>query len=213
MHTKIFPKKFLLIGLCTLLVIAGLVAVKAGWLPQELPTYFQEEDDNAAIAVTGNIEVREVDVGFTVSGRLKQVFAEEGQAVEQDEQLATLEQTEFKDRVAKNRAVLREAQAHLEDLQSGARQQEIDSAKAKLAAVEAELTKAREDFDRARALYEDGFLSEARLDAAWTAYEATLARQQQAQEQLDLLQTGPTEETLAAGPGAGETGARRLASG
>lgn len=67
-----------------------------------------------------------------------------------------------------------------------------------MAAVESKLTKAKEDFERAKALYKDEFLSEEKLDAARTTYQATLAEHEQAREQLDLVQTGPTEETLEA---------------
>ncbi len=184
--------------LLILLIIGGIVVFRPDWLPEQVRAYIHEEEENAQISVTGNVEVREVDVGFTLSGRLEEVFAEEGQQVQEGEQLATVEQTKIKDTIIQRRAALDEARAALENLQSGSRQQEIDAAEAKLTAVNAELEKAKEDYERVKALYEDEFASESELDAARTAYEATQAQQKQAQEQLDLVQAGPTEETLEA---------------
>jgi multidrug efflux pump subunit AcrA (membrane-fusion protein) len=123
----LLPKGALIIGF---LIMSGLIVVKAGWTPTGLSwlrAYFQKENQNTTIVATGNVEVREIDLGFTRSGRIEQVFAEEGQQIQQGEKLATIEKTEITNTVIKNRAILEEAAARLEDLQSGARQQEIDA--------------------------------------------------------------------------------------
>jgi HlyD family secretion protein len=167
-------------------------------LISEVIARFRHKPEEGVIVVSGNVEITDVDVGFTLSGRVLEMLAEEGQEVQKDDKLATLDSAELESVVAQNKAVLDEALAQLDDLKTGARTQEIGGAEANVKAVEAELSRAKKDFERANALYKENLVPASQLDAARSAYTAALAKHKQVLEQLSLVKEGPTKNAVQA---------------
>jgi multidrug efflux pump subunit AcrA (membrane-fusion protein) len=75
------------------------------------------------IAAHGRVEgvSEEILLGFTVPGRLRAIFVEEGERVRRGQILAELENEEQRARVEAERASLAKAEAHLALLRAGAR--------------------------------------------------------------------------------------------
>ena len=159
---------------------------------------FRQTPSENEILASGNVEVTEVNVGFTLAGRISAMFAEEGQAVAQGDKLATLDNAEMTSLVQQNNAALYEALAKLEDLKTGSRTQEVGQARANVTAIQAQLEKAQKDFERAEALYKQSLIPVSQLDAAKSAYEAAAAQHAQAKEKLSLVKEGSTKETIRA---------------
>lgn len=196
-------KKFIII-----VILVALFAAAVGFMLSETDVlsklldktqqYFLNAAEENAIVVSGNVEVTQVDVGFTLSGRIQAMWVEEGERVQKGALLAQLENAELESIVEQNRAMLQEAEVRLADLKTGARSQEIEEARANVNAIEAELSKAKKDFERANALYKENLVPASQLDAARSAYNAAKARHQQALESLSLVKAGPTKDAIKA---------------
>jgi len=175
--------------------IAGLViavAATAVFLAVQLG---HEEGEDVIIA-SGNVEVREVDMGFKFPGRLMKLYAEEGMRVEKGRILAELDRSELESLVQERRARLNEAVVKLGELRAGSRPQEIGKAEADVAYAEAVFSKAENDYERDRFLFENGAISARQMDATEKAYKVASSRFQRAVEVLSLVKEGPRKEEL-----------------
>ena len=195
-------KKKIVFGvLFVMLIGVGVAGYQTGMLPQliaSLKQRFGPQAENGKIVVSGNVEVTEVNVGFTLAGRIQELLADEGQEVKQDDPLAVLENAQLKAGVDQNKAALAIAAAQFEDLKSGSRTQDIGQAKANLNSATAQRDKAKKDFQRAEALYKQKLVPASQLDAARSLYEAAAAQQNALVERLSLVKEGATKDALLA---------------
>src|SRR5690242_201732 len=72
-------------------ILIGIIAIVA------IAEYFilKEKKENHEITLYGNVDVRLVDIGFRVSGKVVQLFFEEGDVVKEGELLAILDKTPY----------------------------------------------------------------------------------------------------------------------
>ena len=132
-----------------------LVALAAGggyaWLsPQFAPAA------DAGLTLYGNVDIREVDLGFRVAGRLQAMRFEEGDAVTAGVLLAELDAQPLQEALAVAEAGVLQAQAQLDRLNSGSRPQEVQQAQARVAEAEAALENAELELARQQGLFDDG---------------------------------------------------------
>jgi HlyD family secretion protein len=163
-----------------------------------LLSYFRELREEGVLALSGNVEVTEYDMGFKFSGRVERLFTDEGQKVTKGEPLAALDGAELESQVAQARAYVKEAEVRLKELKAGSRPQEIGQARANLGFVEAELEKARKDFERAERLFRQDAISVSQFDAAKSVYDSRVAQQKSTQELLSMVKEGPRKEDISA---------------
>src|SRR5262249_30477284 len=82
-------------GMKRVVVVAGLALLTAvgggAWWRLSRPP------ENAPIVLTGNVEVRQVNLGFKVAGRIQRLKVDEGDAVTEGQSLAQLEKVYFED--------------------------------------------------------------------------------------------------------------------
>jgi HlyD family secretion protein len=175
------------------LIVVILIIIAGLWVWKN---YYRQEKDEGSLVLSGNVEVTEVKVGFTLSGRVVELPWEEGQVVQKGDLLARLDSDEYTSIVAQNRAAIQEATSRLAELKAGSRTQEIEQAKALLKAHEAELTRLKKDYDRSEVLYRNGAISASQNDMAKSAYETRLAQQKGALESLSLIKEGPRKESI-----------------
>src|SRR6266540_5391510 len=90
------------------------------------------------------------------------------------------------------------ARAPLRDLQAGAREQELDAARAQLESATAQWRLLEAEAARAETLYQRQVIAQAELDRARAARDATAAQRVAAQRQLDLLQAGSRADQIRA---------------
>src|SRR6185369_603963 len=91
-----------------------------------------------SIEATGTLEVIEVGVSATVSGRVDRVLVIEGQSVHAGDTLAILTQPTLSAEQRQRAATARAARAALDELQHGSRPEELRRAQADLSAAEAD---------------------------------------------------------------------------
>ncbi|MEX2147575.1 MAG: efflux RND transporter periplasmic adaptor subunit [Candidatus Rokuibacteriota bacterium] len=175
------------------------------------------------LAVTGTIEAMQVDVSARLPGRIVTLAAREGQPVRAGEELVRLDAEELTAEIQRAEAAVRAAEAHLRDLQAGARREEIEEAEARAARAQAQLddvlagartqeieqaraalrnaAATREwtegELRRARELFGKDLIAMADVERARQAYEVAMASEASAREQLALREAGPRTHEVA----------------
>lgn len=178
------------------LLIAGLIVLIG--VTVFLISRFSNEQEQGVLNVSGNVEVTEVNVGFKISGRVEELLVEEGQKVKKGDRLAVIDSGELQNQVAQQRAYLSETITRLQELKAGSRPQEIEQANATVKYTEAELLKAKKDYERAEILYRNGAISAQQFDAVKKAYDTAQSQHKRAIETLNLVKEGPRKEEIRA---------------
>lgn len=119
--------------------------------------YFQNKDETNEIVLYGNVDVRQVDIAFRVSGRVKELYYEEGDFVPEGSLMAVLEKTPYDSEIQQAKANLQSIRANLDNA-------EIMFARRDLA-IEVGGVSA-EDFDNARASRDELLANLASAEAA-----------------------------------------------
>lgn len=176
------------------------------------------------MAVSGQIEGFDADVGSRVGGRVAEVHVREGDVVDAGQVLVTLERDEAEALLTAARANLAQREAQLAKLEAGARveelrraeaaaaqakakydaalegarSQEIDAARAAADSARAQRDDAEATLHRVRALYESEAVSRQQFDNARYAFESADSQWKAARERLDLLLEGTRSQEIAA---------------
>jgi HlyD family secretion protein len=181
-------KKIILIGILVAAVVAAVLLTSRFW----------NKSDDGVILLSGNVEVTKVDAGFKISGRVVELLTDEGLKIEKGQKLAVLDSEELRNMVTQSRAAVSEALTKLEELRAGSRPQEIAYASANMKAAEAEMVKARKDYERAERLFKQEAIAASQLDAFKSAFDSRAEQVKAAREQLSMLKEGPRKEVIRA---------------
>jgi HlyD family secretion protein len=138
------------------LIIAGILLAVA--IAAGLVYRFGNGRDKGGIMLSGNVEVTEVNVAFKIPGRVQTLFTDEGRAVRKGEKIADLDNAEFVSLVNQNKASVQNAEAQLE--------------------------KAKSDYERYTSLFKDGVISPQQMVSAKTSYEGAASQLQMYQAAL-----------------------------
>lgn len=138
----------------------------------------EEKDPNGRLVLYGNVDIRQVDLGFRVSGQVETLSFEEGDLVSTGDLVATLDKQPYADRVL-------EAEASLES-------------------TKAALANAKKNYQRRQELVGDGSVSREDLDNAQTTLEQQQAALNLAEASLAIAKSNltfteiyaPTEGTI-----------------
>ncbi len=187
-------KRTVAIPALLLVIAAGLAATFWTDLPARLGWSGTEAGD---LTLYGNVDIRQVQLGFRVSGRIAGMKVEEGDAVHRGQTLATLDAGPYQDSVHAAEAQVTALKAAFDKLVAGPRPAEIDQARAVHEERTAELQLAQQAFDRARQLRPSDAISQADLDQAAANRAAATARLSSARESLRLLEEGSRAEDIA----------------
>lgn len=163
------------------------------------------------IRASGTIEMDEIDVASLTGGRVVRLYVGEGDSVRAGDTLAVLDRGEVTAELVSQAARAEGATANYRDLQSGARPEEVLSARADLAAARAEQTLAEANFKRAEKLAANQVVSAQELDRARATRDATAAKAKAAAENLRMRETGFRRQQVAGAREAAEAAAAQLA--
>ncbi|MBD5388739.1 efflux RND transporter periplasmic adaptor subunit [bacterium] len=121
-------------------------------------------DIRQVVTATGEIQpVNTVSVGSQVSGTIDQIFVDYNATVKQGDILLTIEPSVL--------------------------QASVDEAKASLVSAESQRNYAKNEYDRNKTLYADGFIARAEMEQSQTAYEQAEQSVLRAQSQYDRAVT------------------------
>lgn len=140
--------------------------------------FLNEKPKDSSLTLYGNVDVREVDIGFRVSGLVKSLFFEEGDVVPQGALVAELEKNPY--------------------------DSELEKAKAELVSAEVQLENAKILLERRKSLEPIGGVSQEDLDDVTAQYRqfkankvAALANVKIAEDNLSYTQAfAPTESII-----------------
>ncbi len=175
-----------------LLVVAVLVGGYLGY------RQWMTDANGAMPPLYGNVDIRDVQLGFRVSGRLAEMHLEEGDPVTAGDLLARLDELPLREALAVAEANVMEATANLDRANTGSRPQEIEQAEAGVEEARAALVNANKRLARQQDLFRQGLNSQRALDDAESQQEQAQARLRSAQEALALAREGFREEDRAA---------------
>ncbi len=168
------------------------VLVARWWLQRDRPV------DAENIELSGNVDVREVELAFNGTERIATLIAKEGQRVKAGDFLGSLETVRFEADVARAAANLEAQRQMVSRLEAGSRPEEIRKARADVVAGEAELNNARIRLSRARELVAQRLAPQAQLDDAQAAADSANAQVNALRAARDLVLSGPRVEDVAA---------------
>jgi HlyD family secretion protein len=181
-----------------IVILLLLVGAAAAWwldLPARLAWTHGPGD---RLTLYGNVDIRQVQLGFRVGGRIAEAMVDEGDVVAAGTTLARLDARPFQDAVRAAEAQVAMQRATLDKLEAGPRAAEIAQARAAHAERLADLQNAEQAFGRARDLRANRTISQASLDQATAARDMAAARAESAREALRLLEEGTRPEDIAA---------------
>lgn len=156
---------------------------------------------NGVIVLQGNVDIRQVNLGFKVAGRIAEMKVDEGDRIEAGATIAALDASYFSDEVRLARARVAAQTAVVERLVNGTRPEEISQAKALVAEREASLVLAQATLDRQSDLAGKGFAPHQRHDEATAGLDRAKAALKSAQDALKLAELGPRREDIDAAKG------------
>jgi HlyD family secretion protein len=132
--------------------------------------YKNKQPETADNVLYGNIDIREVALGFRVVGKLEKVLTEEGDSVKEGELLATLDKKPF--------------------------QESLNLAKANLRAGSERLKNAKQNLDRAKKLYKAKSASKKQLQNAESAFLELLHEKSSLEASLQIAKTALNDTNL-----------------
>jgi HlyD family secretion protein len=169
-----------------------LLAVGGAWFGYK--QWASQKPDS--LKIQGNVDIRQVNLGFRVGGRIQQIRFEEGDAVRAGDLIALLDEGPYQDLVNLAKAQLAQSTANLAKAINGPRPQEIDQARAQVAQAQANVENADLTFQRESELRKTNAISKQEFDNATAARDANRAQLRSAQANLALLQAGSRQEDI-----------------
>ncbi len=163
-----------------------------GWFYQK-----HHPEKEKVLVLYGNVDIREVNLGFRVGGRLAKLIYDEGDAIKAGEIIAQLDDEPYRNQLANVLAQVNSLKERLKLKEAGNRPQEIAHAKSLVREQDVATANAKQVFLRAeRALLIKGISIQER-DNAEMIFQESEARLAAAKQSLDLLQAGFRVEDIA----------------
>lgn len=170
-----------------LLIVVG----SASWI-----YYTFRGENKITLTLYGNVDIREVTLGFRVPGKLAKLLYDEGDKVKAGEVMARLDDEPYRNQLASAQAQVDSLRARLTLRETGNRPQEIAQARSLVREREAAAVNAERLFQRAEELLVDKGVSIQERDTAEANHQEAQARLKSARDNLALLEAGFRTEDI-----------------
>ena len=154
------------------------------------------------LVVYGNVDLRQVELPFNDTERVSEVLVQEGDHIRRGQVLARLDTSRLGAQLAKAEADVAAQQQAVTRLHRGNRREDIEQARANVAAAAADADNAREQYRRLEALSKSSSgraVSRQDMDAALAALTTAQAHLAANRQALALQVAGPRREDIAQG--------------
>ena len=141
---------------------------------------------------------REIELSFKVSGQVIELPVRAASQVVAGDVIARLDPRDFENQIGQLQSQRAQAEAQLDALRAGAREEEIIALEAAVASAQAQVDQTREALSRAEQLLERGVSTRAQVEAAQAEFRVAEANLRAQQEQLRIGQVGGRPEDIAA---------------
>lgn len=140
-----------------------------------------------AIQGVGTVEAKVVvNVSSKITDRVVSVLVDQGDTIKARQLMARLDDAQYVAGANQAEASMRAAEAQLRDLLAGARPDEIEQLRARLANAGATRSLAERELQRTKELFAKDLISAQDMDRARQAYDAATAAERDARHGLDL---------------------------
>lgn len=145
----------------------------------------------------GSLEpFRKIEISAKGQGQIVLMPAREGGWVERGEMLFEMDRRADEIALKRAEAELRKSELELEKLKAGSRPGEIEESKRRLAASEAVMKAAEDEWNRVQTLAEQGIAAASELVRSRSEYDVSSAQHSQSKARLALIQEGTRSEEL-----------------
>ncbi len=177
-------KKWIIIFVLTagVVVVAGVV-------------FFKNKHDET-LTLYGNVDIRTVNLSFRVAGRLSSLSVDEGDSVKAGMIVAKLDPAPYLNALNEAFSAVKTAQAQLDLLQAGYREEEIAQARSTVNQRQEAFIYAENFYKRLQRLWPSGAVSADDLDNARTTRNQAQAALELAKHQLDQYQNGNRKQQI-----------------
>lgn len=157
-------------------------------------TWWQMQQEPPISKIYGSVDTRTVQLAFEESGRLAMLDVEEGMFVKAGEVVGALDDTRYRIALENAQAAQNVAQKNLDLALAGARQEDIDAARARLKALEAVEALSVRNCAREKKLGQA--TSAQRVDQLCSQATVDAAQRKAQQKELDRLLAGTRSEEI-----------------
>lgn len=186
-------KKIVVILLTMVVGLTGCGSI--GQVEKQVSNYVQ--DSKPVFVMAGIIDANDKAVITTkISAKVSDISVDVGSAVKKGDTIITLDTKEIEAQVAQAQAGVNTAQTNLIKAQAGVRPEQIAQAQATVDSAKVSYINTKNNFDRNQQLLAAGGISQSQFEASETQLAAAQAQYNSAQNQLDILIKGETQETL-----------------
>ncbi len=145
--------------------------------------YWQGEQPlDRTLVLSGNVDIREVNLAFRVSGRVAEIFVDEGDRIKAGETIARVNAEPFEAALSQAEGSLAAARASEALLKAGSRVEDIARLQAQMEGLRAAVVNAQTTFDRQQDLVTSAVASRQALDSARAALDQAKAEYEAARQ-------------------------------
>jgi HlyD family secretion protein len=163
-----------------------------------IPLFFTAcfNEKNESTRFYGNVDLRTVSLGFRVSGKITNLYFDEGQKVKKGELLAQLNEDLYQQSLNEIQAQINMQKAQVKKLEKGYREEEIGKAKASFYKASVGFKKAEKDLNRYKELLDKNSVSVQSYDDIKLIFDSAKAEYDYAENNLKQLQNGYLKEDI-----------------
>lgn len=180
-------KRIVLAAILALAAVGGL----AGYL-------LYEKKSNGRLTIYGNVDIRTVNLGFRVAGKLEALAVDEGDRVEAGQLLGRLDSRPYENALKQAQAAVMAQDAQYSKQSAGYRSEEVDQARATVEERRTALVYADKLYKRQVELLPSRAVSVDDVDNTRTARDRARAALEAAQAQYELVRSGNRNEDIEA---------------
>lgn len=153
-------------------------------------------DKPAERAIEGKTRKELVTFSPKVTGRILEIYVEEGQTVKAGDTLAKLDVPEVSAKIAQAKGATSAAKAQAQMARNGATTDQMRQLRAKQKGLKEQYQYAQKAYNRARNMYRDSLLSPQNYDEAFAKYQGAKAQLDAANAELHDVQIGTRYEKI-----------------
>ena len=139
------------------------------------------------ITASGTIETTEINIATKVTGQIKKMYVTEGSQVTENQVIAAIDRSTLELQLNQTKAGQDLAQAQLELLKNGARDEDIKQAEEELTKAETSYKLANDDYTRIKELYDTKSVTQKQKDDAEARMAISLAQYNSSKQLLKKL--------------------------
>jgi HlyD family secretion protein len=155
-----------------------------------------QSDDNDDDIMLGMFETPTVNVSSMIPGRVSTVLVDEGDVVEKDQLLFTLETKIMDAKVGQAEGLVKAAQSMVDRANKGAREEEKAALKNQYKVAKSQFDFAEKTYNRFQLLYADSIISKQEMDEIEFKYSAAKDAMKAAKALSDMAEKGARKEDI-----------------